>query len=524
MSIAREAQTQTFAPRALPGLNTRSWMAVAAVVAVCLLPVLFYLPFLQEPFMRDEGFYASVAQSILHGGIPYRDAFDNKPPLIFGWYTLSFLLFGQNVWAPRLLVSLLLCATAGLVYVEGRLLFTHRKALAAAGMFSLSIGLASFETNANTEYFMLLPMVGGLVCFTLGQQRGHLGWYAAAGFLSGIAIMTKETSQFAPLLFIGLAVLPAVRSQGWGAFKDRDAMRKAGGLVAGSVAAAGLVVAPFIVSGTFGAFLDAVVLYTLQYVGDVPLLIKLVGVARAPAFLLVFAAPWALLTALAAFSCLKQGNDRNWLLVGWFAAGVAGIFAAGRFYNHYYVQLLPAMALLAPVGWEFLRSQWGSRNFRRAAYAIAPVVILLTMIVNGDIYVQPNAAERHEAKYRFTEVTEWETQSPALGAYLAARTSPGDLIYNLGYQSELYFYADRRSPSRFLFDYAFAVDPKFEQEALRDLQARNPLYIVDSARYEPKAWDASNYYPTRIKSFIDANYDFVGKVYYADVYRLKSAP
>src|SRR5437899_7874528 len=80
---------------------------VACVVASAIVPLLLYIPSLTEPFDRDEGFYAAVAQLILHGDLPYRDSFDNKPPIVFGWYAISFLLFGEHVWSRRPCVCML---------------------------------------------------------------------------------------------------------------------------------------------------------------------------------------------------------------------------------------------------------------------------------------------------------------------------------------------------------------------------------------------------------------------------------
>jgi hypothetical protein len=70
------------------------------------------------------------------------------------------------------------------------------------------------------------------------------------------------------------------------------------------------------------------------------------------------------------------------------------------------------------------------------------------------------------------------------------------------------------------------VDEKYEIEALRDLQNEPPRYVIDSAVYEPDSLKADNYYPARIKEFIDDNYDYIGRLYFADLYRLRepSAP
>ena len=215
MSVAGEARSLEFGAPTRPAEGSLSLGRIALIAAICAIPILLYLPFLAEPFMRDEGFYAAVAQLMLDGGIPYRDAFDNKPPMIFVWYALSFVMFGETVWAPRLLVSLLLSGTTLLVYLQGRLLFGRQTGLVAALAFALSIGLAVFETNANTEYFMLLPLVGSVYCFTLAERNFDTRLYVLAGFLMGFAILTKDTAIFTLLLLILVAANRMRLESGW---------------------------------------------------------------------------------------------------------------------------------------------------------------------------------------------------------------------------------------------------------------------------------------------------------------------
>src|SRR5438552_4952566 len=252
----------------------------AVLVAVCALPILLYIPFLHEPFERDEGLYAALAQLILRGDLPYRDGFDVKPPLVSGWYALSFLIFGQNVWAPRLVAAVLCSLTTLLVYVQGRLVFSGREAMLAALAFALSIGVARFETNANTEYFMLLPLVAGLVTFTLGHQTGRLPWFLLSGVLNGIAIMTKEVSLFNLGFLVLWTLYPAWRRREL----DRHHLASVALLFVGCSLAVALTVAPFVVLGAFADFWDAAVVYTLHYVGDRSALERFVGPAIAGVF------------------------------------------------------------------------------------------------------------------------------------------------------------------------------------------------------------------------------------------------
>ncbi len=493
-------------------------LQAALLAAICLLPVLLYVPFLNEPFMRDEGFYAATAQSMLEGGVPYRDAFDNKPPLIFGWYAFSFIVFGQHLWAPRLLVSLLLSLTTLLVYWEGRLLFSAKAGLLAAAAFALSIGLAEFETNANTEYFMLLPMVGALVAFTLGQRTHRLSWYLLSGFLSGLAIMTKEVSLFNFALLLAFAVVPTLQERRW----KRLVSGPSGALLLGCGTAFWATALPFLVLGALGDFFDAVVRYAWQWSGELSWGTKISKALRAPPYLLFVAGPWVLASLLGIlFTVRDRPEGKNWLLVGWLLASAVGVASPGRFYDHYYVQLLPAMSLLVPAGAYFLQKRWQQPPIRAAAYLLVPLSILAPVVISADVYLQPSYAARHEAKYPDDPLALWEIQSPELAAYIRQRTNEGDYIYNLGFNSELYFYARRRSPTRFLFSRPLEVDKGLVPKALAELERNKPIYIIDSARYE--TWRERRYYPPEIEAFIEEHYHYAGKVYYADVYRLKDS-
>ena len=500
-------------------LGVRSLLVLAGI---CALPLVLYLPFLTEPFMRDEGLYATVAQWMLDGAVPYQDAFDNKPPLIFGWYSASFLLFGEHVWAPRLLVAILLSITTALVYVQGRLVFSHNGGVIAALAFALSIGIADFQTNANTEYFMLLPMVGALVAFTIGRRSGRLSWLLLAGVLSGLAVMTKQVAIFNFLALAAVPVLFGVREGGLRALVSGRVIRSLAAMALGFSLALAAVAAPFIAAGAFRDLFEAVVVYSLGYSGELSTVDKLDGALKNSWYLMRMAGPWVILAVLGVLSVSRdKGMSDRKVLVLWLAACGLGVASTGRFFDHYFVQLLPAMALLVPAGARFLKGAWSSRWARVAVLLILPASAFTPLLVSAAIYVQPGAEARHEQKYPVAGEGALENDSRDLAAYLASVTDDRDFIYNLGFQSEIYFYAERMSPTRFLFDHPFSVDEKYEMAALADLQREPPLYIVDSAAFEPGIFDADNYYPVRIKEFVDERYDYVGRLYYADLYRLK---
>ena len=78
--------------------------AFRLLVAACLLGIAFLLlQILTYGYGRDQGIYAMVGRALLHGEMPYRDAWDFKPPGIFLIYASARALFGGGQWGIRVL-------------------------------------------------------------------------------------------------------------------------------------------------------------------------------------------------------------------------------------------------------------------------------------------------------------------------------------------------------------------------------------------------------------------------------------
>src|SRR2546429_6461415 len=118
--------------------NVRQFQLAAA--AIVLLTVATRLPSLVHPqAIDDEAVYSVVANEILHGGRPYIDAIERKPPLLFWTYAAIFKVTGEYNWTAFHLIEIawILLTMAGL-YLLARQLFDDRRAgLIAALLYSL---------------------------------------------------------------------------------------------------------------------------------------------------------------------------------------------------------------------------------------------------------------------------------------------------------------------------------------------------------------------------------------------------
>jgi 4-amino-4-deoxy-L-arabinose transferase-like glycosyltransferase len=240
--------------------------------------------------------------------------------------------------------------------------------------------------------------------------------------------------------------------------------------------------------------------------------------------MLVYATgPLAIFTAFGVWAYWKRKQDLDGRLVAAaFLAGWLGIIAAGRFFAHYYVMLFPLMALLVPTGLVYVRDGWKTRQSRMFVWSLIAISMIAPLGINGAIYFHADADQRHIQKYFGVERAQWEAQSQEYSDWLVARTEPGDKIYNLGFQNEVYFYTKLQAPTRFLFDYPFQLDHSFEQEALADLKADPPKYVFGSKLDQPPFIPNDTYYPYAIYNWVSENYDYVGQIYFAYTWRLKT--
>src|SRR5687767_9878358 len=88
------AMSTTLANPSMESVKTseRLWLLLAlAAVAILGLPSILY------PFHPDQAMFAYIGDRWLHGGLPYRDAWDVKPPGIFALYAAAQAVFGRGM-------------------------------------------------------------------------------------------------------------------------------------------------------------------------------------------------------------------------------------------------------------------------------------------------------------------------------------------------------------------------------------------------------------------------------------------
>jgi Dolichyl-phosphate-mannose-protein mannosyltransferase len=166
-------------------------------------------------FEPDEGRYAQIAREMLDRRewvVPYLqdEPYLDKPPLFYWLVMGSYLLFGVNPAAARLVPALALHLCVLTVYLGGRRLVGGRAALWGALALTLAPGFFAMGRFLLLDGVLTLWVT--LSLFTaLAALRGPRllwGWWLLTALLCGLGVLTK--GPIAVLLLV-----PPLLLQGW---------------------------------------------------------------------------------------------------------------------------------------------------------------------------------------------------------------------------------------------------------------------------------------------------------------------
>ncbi|WP_425828411.1 ArnT family glycosyltransferase [Streptomyces fractus] len=431
----------------------RYWIRLVPALAV--LACVTRIPSFTRPLWNpDEGYLAVQARMLAHGGTLYETVVDRKPPLVPWLYEAVFALFGSGSLTP-----VRICAVAAHVVTAVFLAALARRrwgdtAGRTAGVLYLllSIGLNPEDTQAATfEVFMLPWTAAALWC----ADRRRWGWCGIA--IAG-AFLAKQT---------GGAVLLPVAWMLWRAGCPRSGVLRCGVGVLASISAAALATNPagfvfWTVTGS-GAYAS---------ITGSELHVLLRGLANAA--ILSAACAGVLPPIVRVLRLARTGCGELWL---WLASSAGAVVIGFHFFGHYYLQLVPSLALLATLALHILPRE----HLRRSLLVSA---CCATLFLSWGLL-----APRPEL-----------THAERVAATLRERTAPDDRILIWGMHPETYWLSNRPPASRFLtaglltnfsggrdggrVGERFAV-PGSWSTFRAEIRGRPPTVIVDDSRGGP---------------------------------------
>jgi 4-amino-4-deoxy-L-arabinose transferase-like glycosyltransferase len=490
-----------------------------AALGIILLTTAIRLPSLVHPQPIDsEVMYSVVANEIVDGGRPYIDAVERKPPLLFWTYAAVFKVAGKFNWTALHFVALVwtLCAMAG-VYVIGRELFNRNTGLIAALFYNVFQPWWTWKTlSFDGEMLMNLPIIWAwAIAFRRSSSRLRPELFLA-GALLGAAFLLKQPAAIAAVPLGIYLLLPSYRTSR--SLTRTNSIIQAAILTAGFFAAVGLVTLVLWKQGILRdafywtiadhdiphVFWERGILLTLAFIGVcLPLIVGTIMVCGDKSEI------WA----------ARRAERRA--LLGLLGASAIGAAAGARFYPHYYIQLIPPLALLAA---PYYARLW-SRTIQPPHWLLRPAVtyawLALTVVVLLIIHWTALAPRRVPSES---------------GRYLSTYSAPEDRIFVWGHTPKIYLDAHRRPACRYIttfpltgyifggsipgFDTSSRILPGAWTILERDFAKHPPTYIID-VQSDPRTAQ----YPVKdfpiLAKLLKERYQLVARTREGMIYRMR---
>ena len=452
------------------------------MVATLVVVAAVRLRLLNLPLERDEGEYAYAGQLLLQGIPPYQLAYNMKFPGTYAAYAVIMAFFGQTPAGIHFGVLWITTLTALMLFWLGKELLDSTAGTVAASVYAvLAASPAMLGLAGHATHFCAFFATAGLCAMWRARQNGNRLVILAAALLFGMAILMKQQ---ATLIALWAVLAWTVRCSR----KSEIPLGKRLGALA--IFGAGVVL-PFALcclllwrAGVFRTFWFWTFDYAWQYASVVPL-------DQAPAiFWRSFrwvTAPGILLWLTAAAGLILLWRDerikpsREWLL-GFCIASAMAVCPDFYFRKHYFLIVLPAVALLGGVAVSAM-SCWGTQRNRPSGSSRWPiwtcvVAIAIAVAANWNIWFRLTPVGATLVTYGNDPFG----QAAIVAKYIDSTAPPGARLAVLGSEPEIYFLAHRHSATGYIYTYELMEPQPFartmQDKMISEIETNVPEFVV----------------------------------------------
>ena len=432
---------------------------------VVLSVALRFFSFFPSVMNHDESTYLEIAREMLGGKRLYVDLIDIKPPGIFIIYAAFLWIFGHSIFLMRLLAALWIALTSFMIFKTSLQLISERKAALASGViYILFVSTWSgFGISPDIEIFFNLLTISALYVLF---KKDHWLNYLGAGLLMGAGFIIKYVVLFDFSAFFLFCI--------WKFFRE-PAPKSAGPLLRKlSLSVAGFIV-PFLCvnlwyywTGHFAEFAQinygAVARYPKEFIPE-----HMAGFILG--FILYFF-PLLFLFVYALFSRALHasiGKELPHLSILWITLVLIAILLPGNTFNHYWIQLMLPVSLLAGAFFHPANRIPSSISWMTRGVAGGIIFFILCVVIISF------SVRDHMGKP--------DTPSQIAG-YLKSRLHISDVFYAANHFHVLYFLLQKDSPTPYIHP-SLLTSPSHRQALRVDLQRelkrisdKKPAYIL----------------------------------------------
>jgi hypothetical protein len=437
---------------------------------------------LDIPLERDEGEYAYAAQLMLQGIPPYQLAYNMKLPGTYAAYTAILAVFGQTAHGIHLGLLLINTISIILLYVVTERLFGGLAGTIAGSSYALlSTHQVVFGLAAHATHFVVLAALIGLILLLRAEETRGTAFFFWSGLAFGIAFLMKQ-----PGILLGAFAFFYLAVQFWPKSKDEwiPWTKNMGIFVLAGALPFAITCGLLYRAGVFQNFWFWTFSYARQYAATTPLRVGLTYLTAQSSDML-HSAPWlwtlALLGVPAVFSD-SIVRRRGVFIFGLLVFSVAAVCPGLNFREHYFILMLPAVAILISLAItcaiRLLTVKFTSRWLHALPVIAFAAAWGLAIHQNANTYFKLTPIQACRLFYFPNPFRE----AAPIAEYLRQHTTAADTIMVLGSEPEIYFYAHRHSASGYIYTYSLMEDQPYwsvmQRQMTEEVEANRPAYVV----------------------------------------------
>jgi len=455
---------------------------------------LLRFPSLFEPnWYGDEGIYQVLGTGIRAGKLLYRDIFDNKPPLLYVFYSLV----NSDEFAIRL-ISLIFGVLSVIVffYLSKKLFNEIRASYVSTFLFAVIFGLPLIEGNiANAENFMLplTILAGYLVLKSLDAKTQNAKYLilTGAGFILGFSFLFKIVAIFDFAAFVSFLFFVNYSKKLLEIFKTKNLMIELRSLAPFMIAFFVPILLTgffFILRGAFPEFMTAALFNNVGYVGYGNKFIIPQG------FLILKLGILATFCLFVFYKRKIYGNAFTFTAL-WLAFSLFNAFFSQRPYTHYALVLLPAFSLMVGL---FLQN----KNYSKVT-GVLMLTSFILVLLGFNLYSKTIYYYQNFISFAFngTQVSAYQrffdSSTPRdyeLANYINLNTKSTDNIFIWGNNAQVYQLSNKLPPGKYTVAYHIQNYKDGISNTEKGLIKHKPKLIIIMPNVPEYPFSLSGYY------------------------------
>ncbi len=443
-----------------------------------------------NPTGTDSTVFLYIGRLILRGGVPYRDAFDHKGPLVYLLDALGLKIHGVfGVWILELLF---LTVSVVFAYKTARLL-----APPGAALFTTVIAALWYTARCDSNFcetwsvpFLLIS----LYCWTRYLREGYrIG--AGAVFTVGLCfagvLLLKPNLTALWILFCLTAAAVSIRRREFGFLVSRVLLFLLG---------AAVLLTPILSwlwkNGAWNDFIDQYWVFNRIYC-QVPPAQKITAFARCFACI-PLEAYYAFFAGIGYLVLARRAPNRNDRAVFlsmeiFLILSLALMSMSGRSARHYSAPLVaPFLPFLAAAfTWCFEREATGKKLFLRRSLLV--LLLIPTAVYDVPMFRPVRDMTKMAVLHRIHPTTDYskftrvygypyfyeEFDARAMADWLKENTEPDTRIASFGIGGRIfYWYADRRCVTKYFYIRDTHLEHGYLPDILAELKEKSPEVFI----------------------------------------------